>query len=209
MSLYNVPQKKHEHRASGAVNIDVMACNTFTNKIISENTGINAKSIFDIIQSKYLLPNLILDVFLPTDKRSLKPIQKIIYFFENRNIELDLLKLKKLIQYIYISTMENYIELNCRIASGKEICQIRRNEGYMINGTLAETRQIIQNMILLRNANSIRIVPPFMDDCLPYYCINKECFTQPYIKDISHNVIFNSIQREIGESNYSKLLIYD
>ena len=176
--------------------------------ILSITTSeINSKSIFDIIQSKYLIPNFVLDEFLPESIRSLKPIQKIIYFFEHIHKDLDLSKLKKLIQHVYISTMENYIELNCRITSGKEICKIRRNEGYMINGTLSETRQMIQNMILSRNANSIRIVPPFMDDCLPYYCINKECFTQPYIKNVSHNVIFNKIKEEIGESNYSKLLI--
>ncbi len=190
---------------------NISDCTTYQediNNILSiQSSGINSKSIFDTIQQKYLQNNFILDTLLPEDKRQLNPIQKIIYFFENRNKDLDINKFKKLIQFIYISTMENYVELHCRIASGKEICTIRKNEGYMINGTLNETREIIQNMILSRNANSIRLIPPFSDSCLPYYCINNDCFTQPYVKNISHNVIFNSIQKEIGESNYSKLLI--
>ncbi len=114
---------------------------------------------------------------------------------------------KRILQYIYVMTMEYSIELYCRNVKSKQICEIRRSEGYMINGTLAETREIIKNMILDRNKNSIRIVPPFVNECLPYYCIDKECFIQSSGSSTLSNTIFNSIKETIGIEPFNKMVI--
>ncbi len=102
--------------------------------------------------------------------------------------------------------MENYIEYHCRYDKSSDICGIRKNEGYMINGTLEETRNIIKNMILERNKNSIRVIPPFNESCLPYYCINGECFKQSNTERVN-SIIFDSIKKEINETNFNNMII--
>ncbi len=110
----------------------------------------------------------------------------------------------KIFKYLYIATMEHYIEYHCRYYSSIDVCKIRKNEGYMINGTLEETRNIIRNIILEKNKGSIRTIPPFYNECLPYFCINGDCFKESTITNVE-STIFNKIKEELNTS-YSEMV---
>ncbi len=111
-----------------------------------------------------------------------------------------------LFKYLYLATLENYIEYHCRYYKSTDICDIRKNEGIMINGTLEETRNIIKNMILRRNKDSIRVIPPFTNPCLPFYCVDGGCFKQGVEQKVN-SVIFDTLQNEISEENIQKMVI--
>ena len=121
--------------------------------------------------------------------------------------QVNILQFKKLLQYIYVMTMNYCVEVHCRNQKSLSICQIRRSEGYMINGTLGETREIIKNMIIEKNKGAIRIIPPFINECLPFYCIDKECFTQGSSSSIISNTIFHAIKNYIGNEEIFKKMV--
>ncbi len=164
------------------------------------------REIFNMIKNNYF-SNLTLFNILTTGISGSNTINKLVQFL-NRYTNEEINNLIKTLKYMYISTMENYIELYCRIKKSTEICELRKNEGYMINGTLQETRQIIQDLILTRNKNSIRVVPPFNNDCLPYYCVDNTCFNQNrLLNNITSKIFTETLKPEIGETNFNNMII--
>lgn len=126
-------------------------------------------------------------------------------FQDNRGIMSRVDNFKTILNYIYSQTTDLYIEMFCRGKASKKICEIRRNEGFMINRTLAEIRGAIRKVITEKNKNSISIVPPFVDQCLPYYCVSGSCF--PSSGNTSDkSIIFKILQKELGNS-ISKLVM--
>ena len=60
----------------------------------------------------------------------------------------------------------------------------------MINKTLKEFRNLIEEIIVKKNENLIKFVPPFSDNCLQYYCQNDECFNKLNNKDMNNSMTF-------------------
>ena len=59
-----------------------------------------------------------------------------------------------------------------------KICDTRTNEGKMINETLGQFRNLIEEIIVQRNSGLIQFVPPFDDKCYKYFCQNNHCFNR-------------------------------
>jgi hypothetical protein len=120
-------------------------------------------------------------------------------FQDTNNIMNRVGNFKTTLSYIYDQTADIYVELYCRGKASEKVCKIRRNEGYMINRTLEEVRGVIRKVIADKNRNSISIVPPFVDQCLPYYCLNGSCFTNS-TSTSDKSVIFDTLKKELGGS---------
>lgn len=141
--------------------------------------------------------------------------------------------IKKFIEYFNTIKKEydiNQVELfekNKEKNYGKEICKIRRNEGVFINNSLEKVRDLINFIIIEKNKYKLTISPPFVDECLNFYCNKDICFKikrediyKKYESDIKNNIkskpkenipfqsiIFNIISEEIGIINIVKLII--
>ena len=85
-------------------------------------------------------------------------------------------KLNEVSDYIYNELKDIFKEIRCRMDWGKQVCEIRRNEGVMINNSLSDIRETIKSILIEKNKSSINISPTFIDACLSNYCINDNCF---------------------------------
>ena len=94
----------------------------------------------------------------------------------------------------------------------KNICRLRRNEGYMINKSLENVREIIKYILIYKNKDRINISPPFIKECIDFYCSKDKCFpldrTSQYdFKSLPEYSIFREIYDNLGENNFSKIVI--
>lgn len=119
-----------------------------------------------------------------------------------------LFNLKEIFTYIYNELKDIIQETSCRLNYGKKVCEVRRNEGIMINNSLNDIRETIKRILIEKNKSSINISPTFIEACLSNYCINDNCF--PIIvdnKDI-HSEIFDKIKEELGANfNFKDIII--
>lgn len=115
---------------------------------------------------------------------------------------------EKLLLLIYDKTRENLDEYHCRVnLEAKEICKFRRNEGFMINETLEHMRGVIKENIMERAKSSICLVPPFDNNCLPYYCNTGMCFPKGKSGRKASSVIYDTIKKLIGGDERAKNLM--
>jgi len=106
---------------------------------------------------------------------------------------------------VYNDLKSLVVETNCRMDYGKTVCEIRRNEGYMINDSLRTVRNTIRKILIEKNKDNINISPAFVDACLDMYCSDKGCFDLGESKDES-DLIFDVIRTKLGD-NYLKLVV--
>jgi hypothetical protein len=102
-------------------------------------------------------------------------------------------------------------ETKCRIDNSKLICENRRNEGYFINDSLEEIREVIKRILFEKNKDSINISPNFVDICLKNYCpqgsncFKFDVFSEPN-KKTTGSVIFDEIYNYLkltGDTQYT------
>lgn len=107
---------------------------------------------------------------------------------------------------------------------GEGICKIRTTEGIFINKSLENLRDMINYIIIERNKSRISVSPPFVNECLSYYCKKDNCFhlnSKHFNIDVNNknneniielyknsinSIIFNLINEEIG-NDIIKLII--
>lgn len=127
----------------------------------------------------------------------------LISFYSKANESDDFIfKLNEVGDYIYNELKDIFKEIRCRMDWGKQVCEIRRNEGVMINNSLSDIRETIKSILIEKNKSSINISPTFIDACLSNYCINDNCFPLKSDNKIvsSGSEIFNKIKEELGSS---------
>jgi len=124
-------------------------------------------------------------------------------------------------------TLKDNDTTNKKLTYGKGICEIRRKEGVFINSTLKDIRDIINYIIIEKNKYKMTISPPFVDECLNFYCNKDNCFKldrkeiyKQYTSNLNNStididvlqnkpfqsLIFNVITEEIGH-DIIKLII--
>ena len=106
---------------------------------------------------------------------------------------------------MYINFKELVLELSCRMKQAKEICEVRTNEGIMINDTLGECRNLIGKLIDEKNKDVINLIPSFENACLPTYCKDDVCFPKKqYTKTEGKGDIFSVIEKELTYKDKDK-----
>jgi len=94
-------------------------------------------------------------------------------------------------------------ETACRNEVSDMICTNRREEGYFINQSLKEVREVIKKILYEKNKDIINITPNFIDACFKKYCANnKNCFEfdnyeNEMSEDTTGSVIFDEIYNEL------------
>ena len=112
------------------------------------------------------------------------------------------------INYIYNELQEIMKETSCRINYGKIVCEVRRNEGVMINNSLNDMREIIKKILVEKNKSSINISPMFIESCLSSYCTNDDCFLLESKSNVEiTSDIFDVIKSELSSNNMRNLII--
>ena len=113
---------------------------------------------------------------------------------EKRNTEIKVLSEKK--QYKYI----------------ENICRLRRNEGFMINKSLEEVRKIIKYILIYKNKDRINISPPFIKECIDFYCSKDKCFpldrgSKYDFEKLIPFTIFREIYDNLDKDKFLKIVI--
>ena len=106
-----------------------------------------------------------------------------------------------IIKNIFEKILENSkteYDKNKELLYGKGICNIRRNEGVFINNSLKDIRDIINYIIIEKNKYKLTISPPFVDECLNFYCNKNICFK------LNRKEIYNTYEKNINITNSSK-----
>lgn len=88
---------------------------------------------------------------------------------------------------------ENY-KKNKILKYGKEVCLIRRNEGVFINNTLNDIRNLINYIMIEKNKYKLSLSPPFVNECLNYYCTKDTCF------ELKKEDIYNTYNDRLNEN---------
>lgn len=86
-------------------------------------------------------------------------------------------------------------EKNKQLEYGKEVCLVRRNEGIFINNSLKQIRNLINYIIIEKNKYKLTISPPFVNECLNFYCNKDTCFK------IKQEEIYNKYNDNLNEKN--------
>ena len=110
----------------------------------------------------------------------------------------------------YETAQKGDIEKNNKLNYGKEICNIRRNEGVFINNSLNNVRDIINYIIYKKNENKLTISPPFIDKCLNFYCEQDICFnTKKYEIYNTYDERIKKFKFNIEEQNPFSSIIFN
>jgi hypothetical protein len=98
-------------------------------------------------------------------------------------------------------------ETSCKMNYGKIVCNVRKNEGTMINSSLRDIRQVIKNILIEKNKSNINVSPTFIETCLSSYCTNEECFSlkNNINKGEVSSIIFNIIKNELKMTDFTNL----
>lgn len=107
--------------------------------------------------------------------------------------------------YQFIETMER--DRTQRLALSEEVCENRRTEGYFINDSLKEIRNVIREMMYVKNEGALEVMPNYIDICFDQYCPSHEnCFSTSLTNnknlDDPKSVIFDSIYKYLDENQY-------
>ena len=105
----------------------------------------------------------------------------------------------------FIRDME-YIRTD-KLALSETVCDNRRTEGSFINNSLKQVRNVIREMLYVKNKNVLEVVPNYIDICFDQYCPNHEnCFSFDKIgenKNIKNeSVIFDEISFYLAKNGY-------
>lgn len=141
------------------------------------------KTIFSIKDGSNTLVKYINDQFNEMNF-SKKLIKYINYFVEKFNK----------IKINYDTLNKDIFEKNKNLNYGKEICLIRRNEGVFINDSLKQIRNLINYIIIEKNKYKLTISPPFVNECLNFYCNKDTCFK------IKQDEIYNTYNERLNEN---------
>ena len=107
--------------------------------------------------------------------------------------------------YKFIETMER--DRTQRLALSEEVCGNRRTEGYFINDSLKQIRNVIREMMYVKNEGALEVMPNYIDICFDQYCPSHEnCFSTSLTNnnklDDPKSVIFDSIYKYLDENEY-------
>jgi hypothetical protein len=168
--------------------------------VTSGNSSYNtlAKMIYTRIQSDYDLVKSLVDPTL--SKGDLKQsVSKI--------VKDGTLRAHGIFNDVFDLVMDLEIEIACRDANSKTICEHRREEGYYINQSLNEVRDVIKQILYVKNKDSVTITPQIIDACLDSYCpsLSEKCFNldpKPTDKLVKSD-IFDAIYKELRTLNPS------
>jgi hypothetical protein len=99
---------------------------------------------------------------------------------------------------IFNQTMKNSIK-NFKIENelnyGKEVCSVRRTEGVFINSTLLDIRDLINYIIIEKNKYKLTLSPPFVNECLNFYCTKESCF------ELKNNEMYDTYNKRLSDIN--------
>lgn len=88
----------------------------------------------------------------------------------------------------------------------QQVCTHRRTEGYFINDSLKNARDIIRMALKIKNKDALEVVPNYIDFCFDKYCPTHEnCFSldnETKNIDYEKSVIFNKIFEYLNDKNY-------
>lgn len=88
----------------------------------------------------------------------------------------------------------------------KDICNIRKGEGKMINESLKDVNDVIKMILKEKNKDAVDISPEFIEKCLPLYCKGDRCFSLEERGDKIASIIFDNIKSEFNNTpNYKDL----
>ena len=150
-----------------------------------DNNNISIQDIFNIKSSpSNTLLKYITNIFDDSDKMSRELIRYIIYFVNIFN------KIKK----DYDQKGGEIFEKNKILNYGKEVCLIRRNEGIFINNTLTDIRDLINYIMIEKNKYKLSLSPPFVNECLNFYCTQETCF------ELKKQEIYNTYNDRLKEN---------
>lgn len=77
---------------------------------------------------------------------------------------------------IYLIELELYTYEKLALAT--EVCSNRRQEGYLINNSLAGVRDMIRNILQAKNQSTLQLVPNYINICFDRYCpTHTNCFS--------------------------------
>ena len=88
----------------------------------------------------------------------------------------------------------------------QEVCTHRRTEGYFINDSLKNARDIIRMALKIKNKDALEVVPNYIDFCFDKYCpTHEKCFSldnESKNIDYEKSVIFNKIFEYLNDKKY-------
>ena len=107
--------------------------------------------------------------------------------------------------YDFIKTMES--DRTERLALSEEVCGNRRTEGDFINKSLKQIRNVIREMMYVKNEGALEVMPNYIDICFDQYCPSHEnCFSTSLTNnnnlDDHKSVIFDSIYKYLDSNQY-------
>lgn len=107
--------------------------------------------------------------------------------------------------YQFIKSMER--DRTQRLALSEEVCGNRRTEGYFINDSLKQIRNVIREMLYVKNEGALEVMPNYIDICFDQYCPSHEnCFSTSLTNNKKlhdpKSVIFDSIYKYLDENQY-------
>ena len=77
---------------------------------------------------------------------------------------------------IYLIELELYTYEKLALAT--KVCSNRREEGYLINNSLAGVRDMIRNILQAKNQSTLQLVPNYINICFDRYCpTHTNCFS--------------------------------
>ena len=114
--------------------------------------------------------------------------------FETEQKFIDNLLKKKSQLLLYLIELEKYTYEKQDL--GKSVCENRRIEGTFINQSLFELREMIRQILMIKNKDMLHVVPNYVNICFDKYCpSHKGCFS------------FNSAVRKNQKNNSQNSLI--
>jgi hypothetical protein len=131
---------------------------------------------------------------------------------------LDIIFDEKLDFYNFVKKID--YDRTTRLALSKKVCANRRTEGTFINDSLKQVRNVIREMLTVKNAEALEMVPNYIDICFDQYCPTHEnCFSfnspksQPAsdIPSVIFTQIYEYLKKDINaytkETMYKDLLV--
>lgn len=131
------------------------------------------------------------------------------------------LKKFKEINMIFINNLPRYFKHirqlavmhSCQQQFIHDECNKRRNEGFFINKSLSDARDVIRQILLAKNENNFnKISPLFIESCLSHYCEkdNEGCFNFEKKSGELSSVIFDKILEQLRHNvSFSKEVTAD
>ena len=168
----------------------------------STSETLNSNDLDNIIQSYLQDVTTIFYLLYGVDLRALSGI-KLLNSIKKEFDNIESEEFNKKISHIttLVNILRSILRENaCRVKNISSICVRRKDEGVFINDSLKKMRDIIQQTLIAKNANKIRISPNYTDACMEMYCKTdypdneRTCFKLPnQSKKIPESVIFKEV----------------